>query len=48
MLEAKRLSFNVGERNLLSDLTMEFEQGKVYALVGHNGSGKSTAIAERV
>lgn len=44
MLKAKRLSFNVGKRNLLSDLTMEFDQGKVYALVGHNGSGKSTLL----
>ncbi|MFT5880998.1 MAG: iron-chelate-transporting ATPase [Moritella sp.] len=44
MLKATRLSFNVGERDLLSDLTMEFEQGKIYALVGHNGSGKSTLL----
>lgn len=44
MLEARKLAFSVGDRELLSDFDMNFEPGKIYALVGHNGSGKSTLL----
>nr|WP_086939681.1 ABC transporter ATP-binding protein [Thaumasiovibrio occultus] len=44
MLEAKNLSFHVGDRVLLEDFSMQFNQGKIYTLVGHNGSGKSTLV----
>ncbi|PAU38859.1 iron-hydroxamate transporter ATP-binding subunit [Vibrio coralliilyticus] len=44
MLEARKLAFSVGDRSLLSDFDMNFEPGKIYALVGHNGSGKSTLL----
>ncbi|MDD1824631.1 ATP-binding cassette domain-containing protein [Photobacterium sp. ZSDE20] len=44
MLEAKGLGFSVGGKQLLKTLDVSFEQGKIYALVGHNGSGKSTLL----
>ncbi|WP_261885829.1 ABC transporter ATP-binding protein [Vibrio pomeroyi] len=44
MLEAKGLGFSVGEKQLLKTFDVSFEQGKIYALVGHNGSGKSTLL----
>ncbi|KAA8678460.1 ABC transporter ATP-binding protein [Vibrio gigantis] len=44
MLEAKGLGFSVGDKQLLKTLNVSFEQGKIYALVGHNGSGKSTLL----
>lgn len=44
MLEAKGLGFSVGDKQLLKTFDVSFEQGKIYALVGHNGSGKSTLL----
>lgn len=44
MLEAKGLAFEVDGKALLSDFNLNFEPGKIYALVGHNGSGKSTLL----
>jgi len=44
MLEAKELGFSVGNKELLKKFNVSFEQGKIYALVGHNGSGKSTLL----
>ncbi|MBW3694974.1 ABC transporter ATP-binding protein [Vibrio sp. T187] len=44
MLAAKDLGFKVGDKALLSKFNASFEQGKIYALVGHNGSGKSTLL----
>lgn len=44
MLEAKELGFSVGNKELLKKFNTSFEQGKIYALVGHNGSGKSTLL----
>lgn len=44
MLEARELGFGVGGKDLLKEFNMSFEQGKIYALVGHNGSGKSTLL----
>ncbi len=44
MLEAKSLTYKVGQQVLLSNFSMQFDTGKIYALVGHNGSGKSTLL----
>lgn len=44
MLVAKALEFHVGGAVLLKPFDMEFEPGKIYALIGHNGSGKSTLL----
>ena len=45
MLEIRHLSATIGERKILSDITLSFETGKTYALLGPNGSGKSTLAA---
>ena len=38
------LSFAYGDKNVLHDVSMRFERGKSYALVGPSGSGKSTLV----
>ncbi|MCH3908536.1 MAG: sugar ABC transporter ATP-binding protein [Sphaerochaeta sp.] len=38
------LSKAFGPTNALTDLSLSFERGKVHAIVGENGSGKSTMI----
>ena len=45
-LSVKDLSFTYPgtEREVLSDITLDFETGKSYAIVGENGSGKTTFI----
>lgn len=40
MIELKQVSKSFGERELFSNLSMTFEVGKVYALIGSSGSGK--------
>lgn len=39
-----RLRVEEGQRAALRDLTLNLEQGKIYALVGKNGSGKTTFL----
>ena len=38
------VEFRVGEKTLLHPLTLELPAGEFIALVGHNGSGKSTVL----
>lgn len=33
-----------GNKNALHDVSLEFERGKIYGLLGQNGSGKSTTL----
>ncbi len=42
MINIENLSFTVGEKNILKNITTTFEAGKFTALIGVNGSGKST------
>ena len=42
MLEIKNLSVNVGEKNILNQISLDFELGKNYCILGKNGSGKSS------
>ena len=42
LLEIKNLNVSVGEKEILKDFSFSLEQGKVYALLGPNGCGKST------
>ena len=42
MLEIQNLTVTVEEKTILSTLSHTFEKGKTYALLGHNGSGKSS------
>ena len=43
-IEFRNVSFAYKDTPVLSNLNMKFEGGKTYALVGHNGAGKSTII----
>ena len=44
MFEMKAASFAVNDRTLLQPTSLRFEQGRVYGLIGHNGSGNSTLL----
>lgn len=44
MLEARDITFRVGERALLSDVSVKFEPGRLHLIIGPNGAGKSTLI----
>lgn len=43
-IEFKNVSFCYKEEKVIHDLSFKLEKGKTYALVGHNGAGKSTII----
>ncbi len=42
MLQLKKLSISVDNKNILYTISYNFEKGKIYAVMGPNGSGKST------
>jgi Fe-S cluster assembly ATP-binding protein len=42
VLELKDVSLNLGGRDVLNHLTVEFWEGHIHALIGPNGAGKST------
>jgi len=41
MIEIKNLTKKYGDAIVLDDVTVRFEDGKIYGLVGRNGSGKT-------
>ncbi|MBV8856721.1 MAG: heme ABC transporter ATP-binding protein [Acidobacteria bacterium] len=44
MLEARDISFKVGDKTLLSGVSVKFEPGRLHLVIGPNGAGKSTLI----
>lgn len=44
LVEIRNLTFSYGERPILSGLTMDFPRGKVIAVMGGSGSGKTTIL----
>lgn len=44
MLEVDRLCVDVGGRRLLDEVSFRLEEGRLYALIGANGSGKTSLI----
>jgi iron complex transport system ATP-binding protein len=44
MLEARDITFKVGETPLIADVSVRFEPGRLHLVVGPNGAGKSTLI----
>lgn len=44
MLEANNITFRVGNKALISDVSLAFQPGKLHLLIGPNGAGKSTLI----
>lgn len=44
MIEASNITFSVGGLELLTDISVTFEPGKLHLIIGPNGAGKSTLI----
>lgn len=42
MLEIKNLSVSFKDKNVLQDLNLEIEEGKILGILGKNGAGKTT------
>lgn len=42
ILEVKNLTLNLNGKNILDNLTIDFWEGHIHAVVGPNGAGKST------
>jgi ABC-2 type transport system ATP-binding protein len=43
-IKVSHLRKNFGRKQVLTDVNLEFEAGKIYALLGRNGVGKSTLL----
>ena len=44
MLEIKNLSYRFGEKQVLSDISLDIADGSFYAVMGANGCGKTTLL----
>lgn len=44
MIQIKNLAFSYGKNQVLSNITMNLESGKIYGLLGENGVGKTTLL----
>jgi iron complex transport system ATP-binding protein len=44
MLQATNVTFRVGSKALISDISVSFAPGKLHLVIGPNGAGKSTLI----
>ncbi len=44
MLKATNITYRVGEKEIVSDITASFAPGKLHLIIGPNGAGKSTLI----
>ncbi|CEW69332.1 ABC transporter ATP-binding protein [Streptococcus pneumoniae] len=48
MIELKNISKKFGSRQLFSDTNLHFEGGKIYALIGTSGCGKTAKPSKRI
>ena len=44
MIELKNISAGYGNKNILNEMTISFEKGKLTSIIGVNGCGKSTLL----
>lgn len=44
LLKIENLNKNIGEKQILTDVNLTLEAGKIYGLLGKNGAGKSTLM----
>src|ERR1044072_8015393 len=44
MLTASNITFRVGQKALISDVTVSFAPGTLHLIIGPNGAGKSTLV----
>jgi Fe-S cluster assembly ATP-binding protein len=42
MLSIKNLTVKIADKEILKDISINFEPGKNYCIIGKNGSGKSS------
>ena len=47
VLELKDLSYSYtkGGKNVINELSLTFEKGKIYSIVGKSGAGKTTLLS---
>ncbi|MDY2629432.1 MAG: ABC transporter ATP-binding protein [Lachnospiraceae bacterium] len=45
ILELNQVSFSYGKRKILDDISYQFEKGRMYAIVGPSGVGKTTLLS---
>jgi|GEM_PF-1352084 len=43
-IRIKNLSFSYSDKDIINDISIDFESGKKYALIGESGCGKSTLL----
>lgn len=43
-IQTKHLSFQFGDKSVLTDINLEVPFGSIYGFLGHNGAGKTTTI----
>jgi iron complex transport system ATP-binding protein len=44
MIQARNVSYKVGDKYLVQDISLDIESGKLHLLIGPNGAGKSTLV----
>lgn len=44
MIEIHNLALTISKNSILSDITVNFEKGKIHGLIGRNGSGKTMLL----
>ena len=44
IVEFRKVSYTVGQRQILRELSLDVEEGETLALIGRSGSGKTTAL----
>src|SRR2546430_15060364 len=44
MLQASNITFRIGDKSLISDVSLTFAPGQLHLIIGPNGAGKSTLI----
>ena len=44
IIEITNLDYQVGDKKLLSNISMDIKPGETFAILGSNGAGKSTLI----
>ena len=44
MLRIEQLEFQYDDQRVLQPMTLRFERGKLYTLIGRSGSGKTTLL----
>ena len=45
VLALNNISFSYGRNTVLDNLSLEFEKGKIYCIVGKSGAGKTTLLS---